>query len=132
MGHYQVVCKSKVPPKPVGINEVDSPGDDQFLFLGEVTGVGNDLWNAQIGVNDHNTKFKLDTGASVCVLSDSVPWLKEVKLEKPTRTLRGPGGAKLEVIGTFRANLKYRQSRIQEQVYVIRNQHFSLCTVGPD
>ncbi len=127
-GHYQAVCKSKGSPKPVGINEVDSPGDDQFLFLGEVTGVGNNPWNAQIGVNDHNTKFKLDTGASVCVLSDSVPWLKEVKLEKPTHTLRGPGGAKLEVIGTFRANLKYRQRRIQEQVYVIRNQPCSLLS----
>ncbi len=119
---------TKLPTKVIPKKISASPGDDQFLFLGEVTGVGNDPWNAQIGVNDHNTKFKLDTGASVCVLSDSVPWLKEVKLEKPTHTLRGPGGAKLEVIGTFRANLKYRQRRIQEQVYVIRNQPCSLLS----
>ena len=72
------------------MNEVKSLGEDQVLFLAEINGESNDSWTAQIGVNGHNTKFKLDTGASVCVLSDSVPWLEGITLEKTQQTLRGP------------------------------------------
>ncbi|CAB4011562.1 Transposon Ty3-I Gag-Pol poly [Paramuricea clavata] len=134
-GHYQAVCQSK-PSFSKSVNEVNkSLGEDQVLFLGEINGESNDSWTAQIGVNGHNTKlnghntkFKLDTGASVCVLSDSVPWLEGITLEKPQQTLRGPGGSKLKVMGTFMATMKYRQSKVQELVYVIRNQPCSLLS----
>ena len=81
-GHYQAVCQSK-PSFSKSVNEVKSLWEDQVLFLGEINGESNDSWTAQIGVNGHNTKFKLETGASVCVLSDSVPWLEGITLEKP-------------------------------------------------
>ncbi|CAB3995718.1 Hypothetical predicted protein [Paramuricea clavata] len=33
-------------------------------------------------------KFKLDTGSSVCVLSDLVPWLEGITLEKPQQKVQ--------------------------------------------
>jgi predicted aspartyl protease len=60
-------------------------------FSGRSIGESNYSWSAHIGVNGHNTQFKLDTGASVCMLSDQVPWLEGITLEKPQQTLRGPG-----------------------------------------
>ena len=62
------------------------------------------------------------------MLSDSVPWLEGITLEKPQQTLRGPGESKLKVMGTFMATMKYRQSKVQELVYVIQNQRCSLLS----
>lgn len=38
----------------------------------------------------------------------------------------GPGGTRLPVTGSFLATIKYRQCKIQERVYVIKNQSSSL------
>ena len=75
-GHYQVVCQSKSKP----VHDVKSMGENQVLFLREVNGESNNSWTAQTGINGHNTKFKLGTGLSVCVISGSVPWLKDITL----------------------------------------------------
>ena len=56
-------------------------------------------------VDGHETRFKLDTGAAVSVVSDKEPWLKDHQLTRSHQNLRGPGGTILSVIGTFRATL---------------------------
>ena len=54
------------------LNGVENRSEDEFLFLGEGSWEINDPWIAHIGSNGHNTKFKLDTVASVCVLREGV------------------------------------------------------------
>ena len=94
----------------------------------EIPHLGHDrsCWTAQIGVNGHNTTFKLDTGAAVTVLSDHVQWLEGVQLTETHQVLRGPGGIRLPVKGVFHANLMYRQNSITESEYVLHNQPHSL------
>ena len=73
-------------------------------------------------MNGRTTRFKLDTGAAVTVLSDDVPWLQDVELVKTSLVLRGPGNTQLPVKGLFYATLKYRQSKLTEPIYVVHNQ----------
>ena len=83
---------------------------------------------AQIGVNGHTTRFKLDTGAAVTVLSDDVQWLQDVELTKTSQVLHGPGNTQLPVKGLFNATLKYRQSQLSEPIYmwcIIRSAYYS-------
>ena len=63
-------------------------------------------------MNGRTTRFKLDTGAAVTVLSDDVQWLQDVELTKTSQVLHGPGNTQLPVKGLFYATLKYRQSKL--------------------
>ncbi|XP_067940218.1 uncharacterized protein [Watersipora subatra] len=104
------------------------PGDllfnDEF-HLGQLT---VDAWKAEIEVNGHNTSFKLDTGADGTVISDKVPWLKDIQLEKTNSHLCGLGDQELHVLGSFDAELKYKAWKHKETVFVIRNQATSLLS----
>ena len=96
-------------------------------FLGEI-GSDKNYWSAQIGVNGRTTRFKLDTGAAVTVLSDDVQWLQDVELTKTSQVLRGPGYTQLPVKGLFYTTLKYRESKLTEPIYVVHNQKCSLLS----
>ena len=82
-------------------------------------------------MNDRTTRFKLDTGAAVTVLSDDVQWLQNVELTKTSQVLRGPGNTQLPMKGLFYATLKYRQSKLTEPTYVVHNQSCSLLSRRP-
>ena len=45
--------------------------EEDLHFLGEINSDKN-YWSAQIGVNSCTTRFKLDMGEAVTVLSDDV------------------------------------------------------------
>ena len=82
--------------------------------------------SVEIEVNGHDTKFKLDTGAGVSVVSDRETWLQSENLLTTKQTLRGPGGTLLPVMGVIKARLRHRNKSLDELVYVIRNQEYSL------
>ena len=42
-------------------------------------------------VDGHDTRFKLDTGAAVSIVSDREPWLKDKQLSNTRQILRGQG-----------------------------------------
>ena len=128
-GHYKNVCRSSSKRTPTKIHEVqDQPEDDSDLpFLGEIS-TNKDYWTADISVDGHKTCFKLDTGATVSVVSDAEPWLAERKLNTTSQSLRGPGGSHLCVLSVLDATLQYRQGQIKEQLYVIKDQHCSLLS----
>lgn len=46
-------------------------------FLGEVFSGEGDFWIAISKVNGYNTRFKLNTGAAVSIVSDKESWLKD-------------------------------------------------------
>lgn len=79
-------------------------------------------------MTSHNTLLKLDAGAAVTVLRDSVQWLRSISLTETSHTLRGPGNIRLPVKGQFHATLKYGQTSITEPVHVLHNQKCSLLS----
>ena len=83
-------------------------------------------WSAEIEVNGHDTKFKLDTCAGVSVVSDRETWLQSENLLTTKQTLPGPGGTLLPVMGVIKARLRHRNKSLDELVYFIRNQEYSL------
>ena len=69
-GHFQSVCLSKK-PYPRKVHAVEEEEEEDLHFLGEINSDKN-YWSAQIGVNSCTTRFKLDMGEAVTVLSDDV------------------------------------------------------------
>jgi len=83
---------------------------------------GNKIWTATLKENDQEVVFKLDTDAEVAAISDTVyKNLRNISLQKPSRSLVGPSHHKLQVLGEFSATLSYNRKCSQQQVYVIRN-----------
>jgi len=94
-GHYQAVCRSGTPAPNrwrgavQELSEEESDHDNDFL--GHVYHIEDqeNYWSAQIMVDNIPHIFKLDTGASVSVISES--WAETRRLQKSKKQLRGPG-----------------------------------------
>ena len=135
-GHYKAVCRSPMYTS-TRVHEVqdheydhevqDHEYDNDLPFLGEISS-NKDYWNADISVNGHNTRFKLDTGATVSVVSDNEPWLSGLTLISTSQSLRGPGNTPLPVLGMLNATLQYRHKQIRERVFIIKDQKCSLLS----
>ena len=122
-GHFQSVCRKK----NTGVHTVEL-SDDEYPFLGTI---GDDAdWTEKVDVNGQEVTFKLDTGASVSVLSDSVPWLSSVQndIQACSQVLKGPGGIPLSVIGKLEAQLSVGSKSTQETLYLLNNQSISLLS----
>ena len=124
-GHVQSVCLSKK-PYPRKVHVVEEEEEEDIHFLGEI-GSDKNYWSSQVGVNGRTTRFELDTGAAVTVLSDDVQWLHD-ELTKTSQVLHGPGNTQLPVKGLSYATLKYRQSKLTEPTFVVHNQKRSLLS----
>ncbi|XP_054765371.2 uncharacterized protein K02A2.6-like [Lytechinus pictus] len=139
MGHFQSMCRNKNPGKgkqketkgKARVSEVDASDafdDIDIPFLGEIRENEKTYWSAAILVDGLETHFKLDTGASVTVLSDSTPWLNRNKIQPTNKKLLGPGEKVLTVIGQMTATLQHRDKQIKGTLYVVENQRCSLLS----
>ena len=73
------------------------------------------------------TKFKMDTGADVTVIPNTVlRKLHQVKLSPPDRQLLGPNNQRLTVKGCFKGNLKSKTSSTSQHIYVVPGLHMPL------
>lgn len=137
VGHYQAVCRSSFPKrnfhnKPRRVHELSEKEDSdtelaEVSFLGHVFSLQDEEhWSEEILVNNKPHRFKLDTGASVSVVGEK--WASSQTLRKSSKSLRGPGGTKLVVIGAFQAQLSHKDKRITETLYVIKGQTCSLLS----
>ena len=86
----------------------------------------DNYWTATLSVDGHPTVFKLDTGASVSVISSKEPWLQGQQLQPSRKILRGPGGSTLSSSGTLTVNLSYHGRTIK--VYILSDQPCSLLS----
>ena len=67
-------------------------------------------------------EFKVDTGADVTVIPESVYCPNEDgKLEPASIPLNGPTGEMLEVCGRFTAHLTRKGVESKQEIYVVRN-----------
>ena len=125
-GHFRCACTNPKKKPDKKVHEVEAE-EEARPFLGEICGQ-RDFWAVQVEVNGFLTDFKLDTGAAVTIVSDSVPWLEGQELKPATQTLRGPGHSQLSVLGTLDATLTTRDKELQEVVYVLKDQACSLLS----
>lgn len=122
-GHYGKVCRL--------ISSVNELAEDtDGLFLGEVSS-GEDPWMADIGLQGRKVTFKIDTGADVTAIPETVykntmPGAKDVKAAM--KQLYGPGGAKLNVLGSVTETLTYKDRSTTERIYIVRDLHVGLLS----
>ena len=94
----------------MGVKEVkqDCDTSDSEEFLGTVnadTASTNKPWMVVVQLNNRALEFKVDTGADVTVILESVYHPEEdSKLEAASIPLNGPTGEPLEVCGRFKAS----------------------------
>lgn len=134
-GHYQTVCRSAHNPtrryqnaKQGRVHELSENEDDEQedCFLGHVFSLQDDCWSEDILINNVPHRFKLDTGASVSVVEEN--WARSHTLTKSDKCLRGPGGTRLTVLGSFQAQLSHKDNKITETLYVLKGQTCSLLS----
>ena len=102
-------------------SDTESEEDLAAHFLGSVDQdfEFDNYWIATISVDGHPTVFKLDTGASVSVISSKEPWLQGQQLQPSRKIMRGPGGSTLSSSGTLTVNLSYHGRTIKEKVCIL-------------
>ena len=123
-GHYSSQCFSK----SVANVSISSEDENDTAYLNTVTlQSGSKSWNCNVVINGKNIPFKLDTGAEVMVVSESV--LKSVdtdKLKQPSKRLCGPDRKPLSVLGELSLSLSYKGKSCTHPVYVLKGVHENL------
>ncbi|XP_026016758.1 uncharacterized protein K02A2.6-like [Astatotilapia calliptera] len=138
LGHFEVVCKTKM-LKEVRAEAVEDSDEDSFfigeLFLGAViepkTTVieesGSDAdWDIELLVNGSPVDFKIDTGADTTVMTETTlnKLQQRPKLIQCKPTVYSPGG-KVKCMGKFLATTEYKGQKYQYWITVIKGQYAS-------
>ena len=101
--------------------------DTEITFLGAIKLDRNKQWLSTVELNQIKVTFKLDTGAeSTAISAETFQKLRNVSLCEPTKVLRGPANSHLSVMGQFSGKLSYKQSKCQEEIFVIKGLQHNL------
>ena len=115
-GHYAACCFSKV--TGASANEVEA-GDT--AFLGALTGSSDTSWTSTVRIAGKRIPVKLDTGAEVTAISESAyQKLSKIPLQKPSKSLQGPAGQSLTVLGQFTRRISFARRSSNEVIFVVR------------
>ena len=93
-------------------------------FLGSLSGDNEtaDSWTTTLRVAGRRIQFKLDTGAEVTAISESTyQKLGHIRLQKSSRSLFGPAGQSLTVLGQFMKEIAHRKKIIKSIPRELRN-----------
>ena len=119
-GHFKSMCRTK------GVKAIDAKDSKAFMGVIKQSRTSNP-WSITLLVNGTPVNFKIDTGADVTVISDSIhQGIPHSTLQPPTKSLSGAASKNLEVSGQFSASLKYKDKEADEEVYVVKNLSRSL------
>ena len=119
-GHWASVCKSS---QTVGEIEED------YAFLGAIgTERNKDIWSVDLTLNNSLVHFKIDTGADVTVIAESV--YKKLKptptLVRSSKTLFGPAHLTLPVLGCFVGVIKRGEKFSSQEIFVVNGARLAL------
>lgn len=119
-GHWASVCKSS---QTVGEIEED------YAFLGAIgTERNEDIWSVDLTLNNSLVHFKIDTGADVTVIPESV--YKKLKptptLIRSSKTLFGPAHTTLPVLGCFMGVIKRGEESSSQEIFVVNGARLAL------
>jgi len=129
-GHFSTVCLSRQ-PKVQEVTQSQSSDCNGSPFLGAIDSKPGDFWTVNMMVDNHNTTFKLDSGASATIVGDHNAWLKKYKLQECTKRFQGPGGVSLKnrILGMIpTAKLRVGGRELREDIIVLRGQRFNLLS----
>ena len=109
-GHYQSLCKSKKKVDNVISvkNEEEEPVDN---FLGAIHSSEGRAWTVNLHLNHTLLEFKIDTGAEVTVIPESVATPFQSYLQFSSRGPQGPG----KTLWTVYWNTEKRWSHLQRR-----------------
>ncbi|KAJ8403171.1 hypothetical protein AAFF_G00353880 [Aldrovandia affinis] len=121
--HLSPVCRTKKMHE-VNVATVTEPDTDdgyEVAFLGSMTAdAGDSPWMTEVKMDNHNTVFKIDTGADVTAVPETLYTQGQFStLERATLVLKGPGRVPLKVKGKFTATLSKRNKTTKEDIYVV-------------
>ena len=123
-GHYQRCCKTQA-----AIREINEDSEEE-AFLGTVNSanaIGDSVpWSVKVQLNGKEVDFKVDTGADVTVIPESVYRAeRDGNLRPASLPLIGPTGEALEVLGQFSGRLvrKANDAAKRSMLYVIYAVH---------
>ncbi|KAI2666998.1 Retrovirus-related Pol polyprotein from transposon 17.6 [Labeo rohita] len=118
-GHFAVACRNG--QAVYTVTEVLSDSDSQdYAFLGEVSTQTTKPWIEKVTLNGDAISFKLDTGADVTSIPDSVfDPKRDGKLDKPLKRLVGPGKHLLDIKGCFQGKMCAKGRSTDQPVYVV-------------
>lgn len=115
-GHYAACCFSKT--VAASAHEVEA---QETAFLGTLTSNGDTSWTSTLRIAGKRIQFKLDTGAEVTAISESTyQKLSKIPLQKPSRSLQGPAGQSLTVLGQFTRRISHAKRSSNEVIFVVR------------
>ena len=121
-GHYAAVC-----PKKTQVTNIEEGVEE--LHLGEFNSINpSSSWMAHLHVGEVKLKFKIDTGADVSVISEDDFHLhfSGKTLRKFRSQLYGPGRMRIQVIGTFHCQLRYKDHAYECEIFVIKGPQIPL------
>uniref|UniRef100_A0A096LST4 CCHC-type domain-containing protein n=1 Tax=Poecilia formosa TaxID=48698 RepID=A0A096LST4_POEFO len=98
-GHFARVCRNKkICEVNAGFATESTDTDIDITFLGSLSAeIKDNPWMTDILVDKHKTVFKIDTGADVTAVPETLYSQYQFgKLEKPKKILQGPGGTGLK------------------------------------
>lgn len=125
-GHYAKFCPGNGYTNRNGVREVVYPDDevqDESYFLGAVTAGSNSSdapWQVKLHLCDSNVTFKIDSGADVCVMTDSAyKSLKNRPVLQPCYVNLTSVGTELQCLGTFSTEIQRKDVRYKVRMYVV-------------
>ncbi|KAI3373366.1 hypothetical protein L3Q82_006673 [Scortum barcoo] len=121
-GHYARVCRTKKLHEVNVASATENVDDYEVAFLGSlITDSGSSPWLTEIKMDNHETVFKIDTGADVSAVPETLYGQGQFsRLERAKIILKGPGRTTLKVKGKFTATLRRGNRMLKEDIYVVR------------
>ena len=112
-GHFKHCCRSKGGLREVKQNTDSDDSEKEFLGAVSADAVNTTKpWTITLKLNGRNVEFKVDTGADVTVIPESIYNPEEDgELECTGIPLNGPTGEKLDVCGRFTGHLESKDQK---------------------
>ena len=111
------------------VETVSTGEESNQVFLGAVESLGNcKAWKITLFLNEVPIQFKIDTGAEVSVIPETLskPFLSILK--PSVRNLKGPSKQDLQVCGQFTCSMRLAKESTSQEVYVVKG--LDLALVG--
>lgn len=122
LSHFAAVCRSSQGVNDVAAGEEYQEEYGEYFSLGAVHGehAPEPPWNITLNFCGRDTDFKIDTGADVSIISNSVfKALSPPPLLSPTNAvLRGPGGV-IKTEGEFNAQVHHKDKSYSVRCFVV-------------
>ncbi|XP_077531088.1 uncharacterized protein LOC144143160 [Haemaphysalis longicornis] len=115
-GHFAVVCQKSKENNQVGVSVLE--GEGQNFFLGTLRSCNARY--AEVRINNVRVCAKIDSGAEVTVVPPDFPGVPP-RIDKSQAVLRSAADERLDVKGSFPAEIVWKGKTARQTVYVVES-----------